>query len=302
MEYAEQTKARPSVKPSHSEKASSVILAISFEDKEFVQKAFNYYLDKFEVTNEIEKYCETHGIDLTYLGSSKGEFYKTLSTRHNSFQQFIKLGVIDKKSGKDKYTNHLVIPQLNDSEIIGLKFIDIDDMTVIETPITSDVLQINNDSFKVTFSHRTYIIQGLVKSAHILKATVKFNSGESRHVDVINFYSAGNRKRLIQDLCQTFRFPYEDIKSDVQKLIDVCEKHQLKPKISERAKEVLSVIEGEFTSTEIRKVLMWSAMPVNRALKELLNHGKIEQISKRKPFKYCLINDNPIKTNDLCPK
>jgi hypothetical protein len=249
-------------------KAKNQIVSNSLTDQEALQKAFSFYLNNLTMNDEIESYCKNNGIDPTYIGYSSGEFYKTLSSRHNSFQQFTKLELIDKTSGKDKYSNHLVIPQLEGAEIVGLKFICIDNIGTEEPrPVGNEVLRINNDSFKVSFSHRTYIIQGLIKSPHILKATVKFNSGENRHVDVVNFYSAGNRKRLIQDICETFRFPYEEIKNDIQKLMDTCEKQSLKPKLSNRAKEVLSVIGGEFTSVDIKNILMWNPMPVNRAIK-----------------------------------
>ena len=194
-----ETKVKSRLKTKAPERTS--ILAQSIAEKDLIQKAFSYYLNQLILNDEIESYCLNSGIDPTYLGQTDGTFHKTLSKRHPSFEQFIKLGILSKNNGTDKYNKHLVVPILNEAEIEGLKFISLSELDKSPEPPQTVVLPVNNNSFKVSLGHRSYLLQGLVKSDHSLKATVKFTSGINRHVDVVNFYCAGHRKRLIQDIC-----------------------------------------------------------------------------------------------------
>ena len=281
-----ETKVKSRVKTKAPEKTS--VLAQSIAEKDLLQKAFSYYLNQLILSDEIEDYCRVKSIDPTYLGQADGSLYKTLSRRHPSFEHFIKLGILTVKDGKDKYQNHLVVPILNEAEIEGLKFIPLSELDhKPETPQTA-VLPVNNNSFKVSLGHRSYLLQGLVKSDHSLKATVKFSSGTNRHVDVVNFYCSGNRKRLIQDICEAFRFPYEEIKADISQLLEICEKQPVKPNASKKAQQLLENLpeNEEFTRPDIEKQMLWDRITTKRTVDELVDLELIKLTSKRKPFKY----------------
>ena len=92
---------------------------------------------------------------------------------------------------------------------------------------------------------------------------------------------------MIQDLCEAFRFPYEEIKADVDKLLELCEKQTVKPKLSKKAEELLQTAGDElFTRTDLQERLMWNHMAVKRAINELLLNEYITQISNEAPYEY----------------
>ena len=92
--------------------APAVISAVDNHQADLLQSAFDFFLNQFSITSEIEQYCSVKGIDPTYLGFTNGQFYKTVSKRHKSFTTLQKMGLLNKE-GKDKYKSHLVVPVLD---------------------------------------------------------------------------------------------------------------------------------------------------------------------------------------------
>ena len=271
----------------------SSVNALALSDKALLHKVFLSYHNNFELSEEIKAYCTKHSLDKSYLGIAKGSLYKGISKRQPSYVQLQNLGLLNKE-GKDCYGNHLVIPTLEGMQVTSLEFIDINELTLSEenneSPI--NILPLSDNAFRVDLNGRLYMIQGLVKSEHQLKATVKLHSGRFKHVDVINFYSAGNRKRLIRDICELFQFPYEDIRADITKLMDLCETYQTKknPHLSIHANELLITLNqstlGEFTSNDIEELMLWNRMKVHRVIKELCTLQQLEKVSNQKPYTY----------------
>lgn len=261
------------------------VAANSMLQKELINKAWNFYSNNFVPSDLVSEYCLQKGLDATLLGHGNGQFHKTVTRRHRSFDELIKIGLLT-KDGKDKYTDCLVLPVMDGMDITGLKFLDLSKLEKEKAKETLRVLPINDNSFRVEINHRIYVIQNLVRRGHQLKATVKFSCGINSYVDVINFYSAANRKKLTEGLVEETLIPYDEIKSDLNKLLELCEKQPLKPKLSDRAEEVLNVVEGEFTRTTIQELLMWDRMKAKRAVEELLKANVITQKKGGKPFKY----------------
>ena len=300
------------IKSSHHDDdgLSLKILAQSPIQKDILSRAFSYFQNQLSPTQEIEQYCQHHNIDVTYLGQTSGQFHKTVSRRdHKSYEILKKLGIIDRETERDKYTDHLVIPILDGAEIIGLKFIELEIVkkeSVARRSYDEPIINIlSPNSFQVQISSRTYIIQDLIIAVHSLKAIVKMICGRQKHVDVINFYVAGNRKRLVSDICEAFQFPYKDIVADIGKLLDICEEHQANVGQLSRNSKALSKAANElsdfltsnqlniFTTSHIQSAFLnWDHMKIRRAIKELVDSAILTEHTESRPYQYQITPNN----------
>ena len=303
-----------------SQRPSTVVgkaLAQSPIHRDILDRAFSYFQNQLCPTQEIEQYCQYNNIDVTYLGQTSGQFYKTVSRRdHKSFEILKKIGIIDRETERDKYSDHLVIPVLDGAEIIGLKFIDMEQVRgeVFARSSSEPIVScLTPTSFQVIISTRTYIIQDLIIAPHSLKAIVKMVSGQHKHVDVINFYVAGNRKRLISDICEAFHFPYKDIVADISKLLAICEDHQANMEQTARSSKTLSSTACElldhltssqlnmFTTSHIQSAFLnWDHMKIRRAIKELVDSAVLTEHTESRPYSYELTpNNRSVVTSNL---
>lgn len=278
------------------------VMANSDYQKGLILRAWEYYQNQFSPSASIESFCQQNGVDYTYVGISDGEFHSTLSKRDKSFAEFKKLGILDKE-GKDNFTNHIVVPVLEEMDVVGLQFTDSQTIEKISDESEYKISVKNHLLFDVEIGSRLYRIQGLKKSLHEIKATIKFYVGNQRHIDVINLYSEGNRKRLITSIAEKFHFPYQIVLDDIEKLIDICEEFGedvTDIKISDNSLSVLETINTlsipEFTLTDIVNENGMHRETVKRSLNDLINLSLIKQTYFSKPFRYSQNTENTNNT------
>ena len=84
--------------------------------------------------------------------------------------------------------------------------------------------------FVLALAGRTYEVRGLNRRDNKLKATVKGIKGEGSgkriYPDTVDFYSARSRAGLVKGMCDLFGEDQEIITADVQRLLELSEKHQ----------------------------------------------------------------------------
>ena len=304
------TKSKTAAKPKVKVAAVVALRAENMVHKELLHKAFQFYHNKFTSTKEIDNYCQKQNLDRTYLGLSDGTFYETVSKKSKAFSQLQDLGILNKE-GKDSYGNHLVIPVMEEMRVTSLEFVDLNKLKISDNQVAPSVpalLPLSKNSFRVDLSGRVYQIQSLSKNPYQLKVILKLAVGKFKHIDVINFYSAGNRKRLLRDICELFLFPHDDIRSDIIKLIELCENYETQgsPQLSANANQLwLFLSESphkEFSCTDIEEALLWNHSKAFRALKELSEINLVEKASTGRPILYQMseqLNKNAVDLQGL---
>ncbi len=93
------------------------------------------------------------------------------------------------------------------------------------TPADSNEQEGIEDGFKVKCGLRSYVVIGLENSSRKLKATVKAEKSGKKHFDTVNFYSAKERRQLIQDLTLAFDELPEVIQNDMERIVKECEEY-----------------------------------------------------------------------------
>lgn len=298
MEETKQ-KSRPkkSVKSTDSQAiaqiTSKTVIAKSELQKQLLSRAWDYYLNKFTPSPSIERFCSANGIDYTYVGLSSGDFHTTISRQHSAFSELQSLGILNIE-GQDAFFNHVVVPVMDGMDIIGLKFEDLvhGQKEAALSSAKPEISYLNDSAFQVEIKNRKYLIENLKKSDYQLKALLTFSSGDHQYVDVVNFYSAGNRKKLAEGICENLFFPYSEVRDDINSLLSICKNYQSKS-LSENSAFILEVIQDKklvaFTTQDIKKHTDFAPMTIHRALDELVSEKVINKDTKKKPFTFTLI-------------
>ena len=158
-------------------------------------------------------------------GKVSRELLKILPDTGPIVNQINKLGILEHE-GKQ-------VEAVNDhGEIIDL-LVDGIPLLDKEPSPTYKLKSLSESSYEISFKARTYKILGIEKKKNKLNCTIRLDVVDKLHVDSLNLYQSSHRNRLIQEICNTFHFPANQIKEDFQTILKVTDAYQFQEAVSQ---------------------------------------------------------------------